>query len=100
VKLSSRALRYFGIPLLILGLVAATAIDADGDITTVNLPSVVLVASEGIPAVDESQTESSRSDVPSSEKISAALCRHLHRLVESVGITGRLHHAVRSIRGP
>lgn len=100
VKLSTRVLRCVGLPLLILGLVAATAIDADGDVTTTNLPCVVLPGTRGLQAVDDSETDAPASDVPTCEKKSAVLVRRLHRLVESLGVTGQLHRAVRSIRGP
>jgi hypothetical protein len=100
VKLSTRVLRCVGLPLLILGLVAATAIDADGDIATTNLPSVVLLDTRGVHAVDELDIDTPNSDVPKSEESFTVLVRRLRRLSESLGVTGRLHHAVRSIRGP
>ena len=91
MRLSARALRCAGLPLLVLGLVAATAIDADGDVTTTNLPSIVLVSTRDLHAVDEAATDTPDSDMPTNEKKSPALVRRLRRLVESLGITGRLH---------
>ena len=100
MKLSARALRCAGLPLLVLGLTAATAIDGDGDMATTNLPSIVLGSTKGLQAVDDAEIEITDSDVPTCEKESALLARRLRRLFASLGITGRLHHAVRSIRGP
>ena len=100
VKLSARALRCAGLPLLVLGLMAATVIDADGDVATTNLPSIVLVGARDLQAVDDAEIDIPDSDVPRDEMKPAALVRRLGRLVESLGITGRLHHTVRSIRGP
>lgn len=100
VKVSTRVLRCVGLPLLIIGLMAATAIDADGDVATTNLPCVVLPGTRGIQAVDDSEIDAPVSDVTRCEKRSALLVRRLRRLFESLGVTGQLHRAVRSIRGP
>ena len=96
----ARALRCAGLPLLVLGLVAATAIDCDGDVATTNLPSIVLVSTRRLQAVDGAEIDTHGSDIPTDENKSAVLLRRLRRLVESLGIPGRLHHSVRSIRGP
>ena len=100
MKVSARALRCAGLPLLVLGLMAATAVDADGDVATTNLPSVVLVTTRNLQPVDDAKVDTSDSDLLTYEKKSAALIRRLRRLVASPGITSGLHHAVRSIRGP
>ena len=100
VKLSTRVLRCVGLLLLSIGLVAATAIDADGDVATTNLPCVVLPGTRGLPAVDDSEIGARASDVTTCERKSAVLVRRLRRLFESLGVAGQLHHAVRSIRGP
>ena len=100
VEFSARALRCIGLPLLVLGLMAATVIDADGDVTTTNLPSIVLVSSRDLHAVDDAEIDTLDPDAPTYEEKSAVLVRRLRRLSASLGITGRLHHAVRSIRGP
>ena len=65
MELSARALRCAGFPLLVLGLIAATAVDADGDVATTNLPSIVFVSTRGVQAVDHAEIEtpdSRRSD--------------------------------------
>ena len=100
MKLSARALRCAGLPLLVLGLTAATAIDGDGDMATTNLPSIVLVCTRGHQAVEDAETNTLDSDAPTYEKKSAVLVRRLRRLIESLGITGQLHQAAQSIRGP
>ena len=100
VKLSARALRCAGLPLLVLGLTAATAIDADGDLTTTNLPSIALVSTRRLQAVDRGEFDTRNSDAPTYEKKSAVLVRRLRRLFGSLGVKGQLHLAVRSIRGP
>ena len=100
VTLVGRALRCIGLPLLILGLMAVTAIDADGDLATSNLPSVVLPGARDLQAVGDSQADTSDLGIPPSALESAGLVRRFRRLLESLGITGQLHLAVRSIRGP
>ena len=79
---------------------AVTVIDADGDVTTTNLPSIDLVSTRDFKAVHDAEIDTPNSDVQTYEEKSAVLVRWLRGLVASLGITGQMHHAVRSIRGP
>ena len=47
---------------------AATTIDADGDVGTTNLPSVVLVGTKGLQSVDDSEIDTADSDTSTHEE--------------------------------
>ena len=69
MKLSSLASRCAGLPLLVLaGLMATTAIDADGDVTTTNLPTIVLVSTRDLQTVADAEIDNPDSDVPTGAK--------------------------------
>jgi len=91
-------LRWLFLVCLAAGLTAVSVIDADGDPTTTDVPSVVLAAQAHIPAKDEASHSGSQPNVPDGRKKLTVLCR---RVGEWLGVgQHRWNLRVRPIRGP
>jgi hypothetical protein len=82
----------------VTGLLWASVMDADGDPTTTNLPSVVLIAKAADRAQDDASMAAPGPLAGVRPTSFALLCRRIGR---SLGVVGyRSHSRVRPIRGP
>lgn len=83
---------------LTIGLTAVSAVDADNDPTTTNVPSVVLAVEVRVPADDDARHLESEPGVLAGRRKFATLAR---RLGERLGVAqDRWRRRVRPIRGP
>jgi len=88
----------FVLVFLTIGLTAVSAVDADNDPTTTNVPSVVLAVEVYVPAEDDARHAVSEAGVLAGSRKLALFTR---RLGEWLGVTQhRWDLRVRPIRGP
>jgi hypothetical protein len=92
-------LRLVWLVFLVFGLMSVSVVDADGDPSTTNLPSVVLAVETRRPARDDTRRDLSDVDVDRERTTWPWLARRARRLGVGAGQHGG-HPRVRPIRGP